>query len=285
MRERGDDSFSAPDRHAMNQPSATLAAILRAIPRRYRSTARPAPGAVAQPDPDSPIARLARAIEPLQAADASAQAPDGAVRHAFIDALAALIDEALRPDAGDPVFQGALQEYRHPVVREYLELRHQEAADQRQLRAAINTVAHPAAAAPGARRGTRISARLHAEVSSGSWQQAAQTAQALLNLPQVHTDADLASALRALLDAPALARLQRLDALASDPRVRQYEAIREKQGPRSGSEEANAQGLLARQRGVAVEILAARARALARHLTRRPLPNHAMATHRPATAW
>ena len=91
----------------MNQPSATLAAILRAIPRRYRSTARPAPGAVAQPDPDSPIARLARAIEPLQAADASAQAPDGAVRHAFIDALAALIDEALRPDAGDPVFQGA----------------------------------------------------------------------------------------------------------------------------------------------------------------------------------
>ena len=89
----------------MNQPSATLAAILRAIPRRYRSTARPAPGAVAQPDPDSPIARLARAIEPLQAADASAQAPDGAVRHAFIDALAALIDEALRPDAGDPVFQ------------------------------------------------------------------------------------------------------------------------------------------------------------------------------------
>ena len=201
----------------MNQPSATLAAILRAIPRRYRSTARPAPGAVAQPDPDSPIARLARAIEPLQAADASAQAPDGAVRHAFIDALAALIDEALRPDAGDPVFQGALQEYRHPVVREYLELRRQETADQRQLRTAINTVAHPAKPprlAPGA--GRESLARLHAEVSSGSWQQAAQTAQALLNLPQVHTDADLASALRALLDAPALARLQRLDALASD---------------------------------------------------------------------
>ena len=270
----------------MNQPSATLAAILRAIPRRYRSTARPAPGAVAQPDPDSPIARLARAIEPLQAADASAQAPDGAVRHAFIDALAALIDEALRPDAGDPVFQGALQEYRHPVVREYLELRRQETADQRQLRTAINTVAHPAKPprlAPGA--GRESLARLHAEVSSGSWQQAAQTAQALLNLPQVHTDADLASALRALLDAPALARLQRLDALASDPRVRQYEAIREKQGPRSGSEEANAQGLLARQRGVAVEILAARARRWRGIWTRRPLPNHAMATHRPATAW
>ena len=128
-------------------------------------------------------------------------------------------------------------------------------------------------------------ARLHAEVSSGSWQQAAQTAQALLNLPQVHTDADLASTLRALLDAPALARLQRLDALASDPRVRQYEAIREKQGPRSGSEEANAQGLLARQRGVAVEILAARARRWRGIWTRRPHPNHAMVTHRPATAW
>ena len=108
----------------------------------------------------------------------------------------------------------------------------------------------------------------------------------MLNLPQVHTDADLASALRALLDAPALARLQRLDALASDPRVRQYEAIREKQGPRSGSEEANAQGLLARQRGVAVEILArARSKRWRGIWTRRPLPNHAMATHRPATAW
>ena len=101
MRKRGDDSFFRARPTAMTQPSATLAAILRAIPRRYRSTARPAPGAVTQTDPDSPIARLARAIEPLQAADASAQAPDGAVR-AFIDALAALIDEALRPDAGDP---------------------------------------------------------------------------------------------------------------------------------------------------------------------------------------
>ena len=208
------------------------------------------------------------------------------MRHAFIDALAALIDEALRPDAGDPVFQGALQEYRHPVVREYLELRRQETADQRQLRTAINTVAHPAKPprlAPGA--GRESLARLHAEVSSGSWQQAAQTAQALLNLPQVHTDADLASALRALLDAPALARLQRLDALASDPRCGSTK--------RSARNKARAPAAKRPMRKACWPGNAAsrsrswpRARSRWRGIwTRRPLPNHAMATHRPATAW
>ena len=86
----------------------------------------------------------------------------------------------------------------------------------------------------------------------------------MLNLPQVHTDADLASTLRALLDArrsPACngsTRWRRTRGCGSTKRSA-------RKGPRSGSEEANAQGLLARQRGVAVEILAARAQ-LARHL-------------------
>ena len=285
MRKRGDDSFfprptdshDPAFRHARRHPARHTPALSEHGPAR--------PGAVTQTDPDSPIARLARAIEPLQAADASAQAPDGAVRDAFIDALAALIDEALRPDAGDPVFQGALQEYRHPVVGEYLELRRQETADQRQLRTAINTVAHPAKPprlAPGA---GRESLALHAEVSSGSWQQAAQTAQALLNLPQVHTDADLASTLRALLDAPALARLQRLDALASDPRAavrsdprETRPALRQRRG-----QCARPAGQATRRRGRDPG-----ARALERWRgiwTRRPHPNHAMVTHRPATAW
>ena len=74
---------------------------------------------------------------------------------AFIDALAALIDEALRPDAGDPVFQGALQEYRHPVVVNTWNCAARKPPTSASC-TAINTVAHPAAAAPGARRGTRI---------------------------------------------------------------------------------------------------------------------------------
>ncbi|WYX18523.1 hypothetical protein WJ973_20755 [Achromobacter xylosoxidans] len=49
--------------------------------------------------------------------------------------------------------------------------------------------------------------------------------------------------------------------------MRQYTSIREKQGPRAGSDEASAQGQLARQRGVAVEVLATRAlEAVARYL-------------------
>ena len=207
------------------------------------------------------------------------------MRHAFIDALAALIDEALRPDAGDPVFQARCRNTATPssVNTWNCAARKPPTSASCAPPSTPSRIRPPPRLAPGA--GRESLARLHAEVSSGSWQQAAQTAQALLNLPQVHTDADLASALRALLDAPALARLQRLDALASDPRVRQYEAIREKQGPRSGSEEANAQGLLARQRGVAVEILAARARSAGAASDQASLPNHAMATHRPATAW
>ena len=120
-----------------------------------------------------------------------------------------------------------------PVVGEYLELRRQETADQRQLRTAINTVAHPAPPRLAPAR-TRIPGAAARRVSSGSWQQAAQTAQALLNLPQVHTDADLASTLRALLDAPALARCNGSTRWRRT-RVRQKRSA--KQGPRSGSEE------------------------------------------------
>ena len=242
----------------MTQPSATLAAILRAIPRRYRSTARPAPGAVTQTDPDSPIARLAR---PSNRCGRRRLCPSARWRSAR--RVHRRAGRAHRrgpaPRCRRPRVPGALQEYRHPVVGEYLELRRQETADQRQLRTAINTVAHPAKPprlAPGAGRESlaRLRRGFFGIMATGGADRASvaeSTAGPHRRGPRVHA---ARAARRPGARPPATARRAGVG-----PRVRQYEAIREKQGPRSGSEEANAQGLLARQRGVAVEILAARA--------------------------
>ena len=238
----------------MTQPSATLAAILRAIPGAIG--ARPGPPWRRHADRSGQPHRAAGARHRTAAGRRrSAQAPDGAVRRVHRRA-GALIDEALRPDAGDPCSRARCRNTATPSSVNTWNCAARKPPTSASC-TAINTVAHPAAA-PGARRGRESLAAARRGffgiMATGGADRASvaeSTAGPHRRGPRVHA--------RALLDAPALARLQRLDALASDPRVRQYEAIREKQGPRSGSEEANAQGLLARQRGVAVEILAARA--------------------------
>jgi hypothetical protein len=70
-----------------------------------------------------------------------------------------------------------------------------------------------------------------------------------------------------LLANPALARLQRLEALSSDEFVRRYQSLWDRNGPRPGSDSAAAQGSASRQRGAAVEASAAQVlEALARRL-------------------
>lgn len=215
-----------------------------------------------------PGAALARAIEELQAAQAAGRPPDPALREAFITALASLVRAALRPEDGDPAFQALVLEHRYSQVREFLALRRQEASDRRQLRTAADALAHPRKPPRVATDAARaLLADLHAAATAAAWPRMTRIALALEALPEVKHAEGLAPALRALLQTPALARLARIDALSLDPRVRQYISIREKQGPRAGSDEASAQGQLARQRGAAVEVLATRAlEAVARYL-------------------
>ncbi|ANN71786.1 3-deoxy-D-arabino-heptulosonate 7-phosphate synthase [Bordetella bronchialis] len=145
--------------------SPLLDATLRAVARRYRL---PAMGAVpAEADPGTV---LAVTIEEARAALARNAAPDASLRCAFLQALAELIHQAMREEGGDPVFQAMVLRHGAAPVREYASLSAHAEADRRQVRAAVNAIAHPARLQrldPGPRR--EALAGLHAAAASASW--------------------------------------------------------------------------------------------------------------------
>ncbi|BDB26715.1 3-deoxy-D-arabino-heptulosonate 7-phosphate synthase [Cupriavidus sp. P-10] len=240
-----------------------LNATLRAVARRYRLPASAAE--LSGQQAASPATTLALAIEHSRAAMASGETPAAALKDRFIDALAHLIREALRTDAGDPVFQAMVMRHRATHVREYASLSAGADPDRRQVYMAVNAIAHPGRQqrlAPGPQR--EALARLHASTSASSWSALHDTVRGLLDMPEIASEAP---GLARLLDSPALKRLQRLEALEADDLVRQYRELWDRHGPRSGSATASAQGAAARQRGAATEAQAAQAlEALAQRL-------------------
>ncbi|UDM53215.1 3-deoxy-D-arabino-heptulosonate 7-phosphate synthase [Cupriavidus sp. MP-37] len=250
-------------------PHPLLDATLRAVPRRYRL---PDLDHACEPALDaSPATTLALVIEQARATLARSEQPDAALKDRFTGALARMVREAMRADRGDPVFQAMVLRHRAAPVREYASLAARADQDRRLIRAAVNALAHPGKQqrfGPGPQR--EAMARLHACAGTGAWNELHDAAQQLLEMSQTPASAgELAAArgLAQLLEHPALARLGRLDALASDPLVVAYRALWERYGPRSGSASAVAQGLSSRQRGEAAEALAARAlQALAQRL-------------------
>lgn len=242
-----------------------LHALLDAVPRRYRLAGDAAADVAA-----GYAASLAQVIGRLQATLAAGQEPDLPLRDAFVVSLDGLIREALGPRDADPAFQAAVLAYRLPVVREYLALDGGAAADRRRVQAVVDAWAHPAKPArlaPGD-ASTQL-AQLHAAARAADWWRVAELARNLPLLAEVAIIDDLASALRALDADPALARLCRIETLARDPQVCRYRSLRAQLGPRAGSDEASAQARVARQRGVMVETLAARAlEAVAAYLER-----------------
>src|SRR5690606_36792701 len=86
-------------------------------------------------------------------------------------------------------------------------------------------------------------------------------------MPEAAAQPALPPILDRLLHDPALTRLQRLDALQGDALVQRYQALWDRQGPRQGSPCAITAGSAAKQRGAAVEAVAAEAlQALAQRL-------------------
>ncbi|MGF6656565.1 hypothetical protein OKW34_007155 [Paraburkholderia youngii] len=230
--------------------------MLDAVVRRYRL---PALAAVCAPTPQaSPATVLALAIEQAREASARGEAPDAANRRFFVEALARMIREALREEAGDPVFQAMLLRHRSAVVREYASLAAHASVDRRLIYAAVNAIAHPAKQQrllPGPQRDAL--ARLHALAVAEAWPELAEAVQTCIDTPQIAHDAALQRGLAQLLESAALQRLRRLDALTSDERVRHYQTLWDRQGPRPGSSSAVERGLSSKQRGAAVEALAA----------------------------
>lgn len=222
-------------------------------------------------------------IEQARAALALGSGPDPSLKGVFLDALAQMIHEAMRAEQGDPAFQAMVLRFRAPQVREFASLSAHAERDRRQVRTAVASVAHPAKLqrlSPGPQR--EALARLHALASSACWPELADTGKQMLGMPGVSEEPSLARSLRQLVEDGALERLQRLAVLASDEQVRQYEALWNRNGPRSGSPAAAAQGRVAQQRGAAVEASAAHAlETLARRLNEAP---GAQATYRVVTS-
>ncbi|RAS00415.1 hypothetical protein C7415_117109 [Cupriavidus alkaliphilus] len=250
-------------------PHPLLDAMLRAVPRRYRL---PALDGACEPALDaSPATMLALVIEQARAALARGETPDVGCQDRFTGALARMVREATRADGGDPVFQAMVLRHRAAPVREYASLSVRADQDRRLVHAAVNALAHPGKQqrlGPGAQR--EALARLHACAGAGAWNELHDAALHLLEISQTPASAGDPPAARGviqLLEHAALARLRRVDALASDPLVVEYRTLWERYGPRSGSASAVAQGLSARQRGEAAEALAAQAlQALAQRL-------------------
>lgn len=186
--------------------------------------------------------------------------------------------------AGEPAFQALVLRHRSPQVKEYVALSSSIRQDRQQLVRAINAVAHPgklqhmptgwqrdamgalhralpiassdSKTGPAASEDDAPTAESHADsksVKSSSWSVFADTLRAVLTMPQINTESDLKHQLQELLQSQALLRLQRFDALTMEDDVRQYQALVDRQGPRSGSNTAAAQGAASRQHGQAVE--------------------------------
>lgn len=248
--------------------SPLLDETLRVVDRRYRLPV------LATTFPDisnaSPSTALAIAIEKARVALACGDVPEAALKDVLIESLAQMIHDAMRPEYGDPAFQAMVLRHGAIQVREYASLLAHADQDRREILAAVNAIAHPAKQQripPGQQR--EALAQLHASASSASWAELPAIAQRLLAMPQIADHASFERGLTRLLDGPALGHLQRLDALASDDLVRRYQSLWDKNGPRSGSAAAAAQGSASQQRGGAVEALATQAlEALAERLNK-----------------
>ena len=232
-----------------------LARTLARVDRRYRVPALPSSLTLTHDEP--PAVALAVAIEQARAALVAGREPGQMAKGLFLDGLARLIGEALRTDGGDPAFAAMVLRHRSPRVREHASLSAHAERDRRQLRATANALAHPAKAQrlpPGAVRDALVA--LHDAATAGDWSRLANAAE---RLHPLHESPELPHAARRLRDDGALARLRRLDELASDPEVIRYRALWDRQGPSAGSAQAVASGAGAQQRGDAVEGLATEA--------------------------
>lgn len=291
---------------------------LRIVPRRYRVPATPA----LTPDPRNGHAATALAVTIEQARQALVRhaRPNGALKSVFIDALAQLIrdamkgvadgpamnggasdlamegsagapamkgvagDAAIKGGAGDPAIQAMELRHRAAAVREYASLSASAEADRREVLAAVNALAHPAKRErmPAGALRDALDA-VYAAGSSGRWVTLAHAMQALCALPESARDDAITRVCTQLAERPALSRLQRLDALASDTLVQRYQALCDRNGPRPGSATALRQGSDAQQRGAAVEAQAMQAlQALAQRLNQAHIDSQAGADKRAA---
>lgn len=200
----------------------------------------------------SPATAIAFAMEAARRAMREGASPAAALRALFIRSLAQLIAWALRPDGGDPAFQALVLKAHDPEVDEHVRLADQAQADRRSVLALVDAIAHPGKLrqqAPGAQREALL--QLHQLAARSDWPALRAAATALRGSEA--PGGRLQATLDALLQHPALARLERGMALQPRPAVARYRSLCALGGPPAGSEAALAKGAAAAQRGSTAE--------------------------------
>jgi hypothetical protein len=226
-----------------------LAVALRQAPRRYRMPPLPADPAAARAGGTE--AALAFALEARRRALAQGATPEAEAGVLFTAALAALIRDALRPEAGDPSFQALVLRAREPEVDEYARLAAQAPADARALRAAVAAIAHPGKLRLAAGEVREALAPLHPLAAAGDW---SGLRHAIEHLPARGPDDAMPPSVRqALLAHPALQVLERGAALLRLESVQRYRALCEHHAPQAGSASAAARGRASARLGAAAE--------------------------------
>lgn len=234
----------------MRPPDALLLAALRAAPRRYRLP--PLPDGVEAASAADPETALAFAIENARRTKQRRTPPPAGLQDLFTRSLAALIRACLSANGGDPAFQALVLRTRDAEVDEYVRLARQAPADRRILRAATDAFAHPGklrAMAAGPLR--EALSRVHELAAASEWAPLAGELRALV--AQSGAGEQVLAAAGALLDDPALARLQRLESLLQRQAVQRYLALCGQRGPAAGSDAAAAQGRASARTGEAGE--------------------------------
>jgi len=236
------------------QVHPALADTLRRVARRYHLPATPDTLATPEsPQPADPATTLAVTIEQTRASLAHGIGLGPGQQHRFTQALADLIHEALRPTGADAAFQAILLRHHAPQVQTYASLSAHTDQDRRTVHAIVNAIAHPAKLQRRQADAQRDQlARLHALKDAADWSVLADTARQLVE-GGVLDDRRVAQGLTRLLASDELDRLQGLAALGSDLEVQQYQALLDRQTPRSGTDAAIAQGSAAQLRGACVE--------------------------------
>jgi hypothetical protein len=223
---------------------------IRRAPRRYRMPALPVE--IGEALARGPACALAFAIERARESLRRGVEPDARLRQLFTAALVQSIRRALRPTDGDRAFQALLLRTRAAEVGDYLRLSGTARHDRRDVRAAIDALAHPGKLHSMPRGVVRDAlSALHALASRSDW---AALPRAIDELLQMKTSAPAHAALKALLGHQGLARLRRHAALARTDAVQQYQALCAQRG-----HAAIMHGDVAMDRGAATEVRTLRA--------------------------
>lgn len=245
------------------QPAFTFEQFLRDLPRRYRlAELTDLDDALNPPLPESNhhAARLATVLEQARRTLTAGIPPGHDLEQAFVRAMAGMIQEAAEKDSGDPVFQAMALEWESPTVSEYTAALSYFQQDKRQVQTLADAIAHPGKLVQQPLGPLRDALkRLHRAVTAQHWADVHHNAQQALTLPEVGHSDTLGDTLKQLHDAPALARLTRLEALEEQTSVQRYQTLRAQQGPLANSRAAARQGAEGRRRGMSVETLTAQA--------------------------